>query len=92
MLFPLLEGCLTPNGVEKLNSKAQAAAELQRYLNGNNSASLIEILEATVKNFADQAYRTILITYRDMSMADFNKYKSQNNNFEKEGDREVLEN
>jgi magnesium-transporting ATPase (P-type) len=31
------------------------------------------------------------MTYRDMSMADFEKLKADNNDFEKESDREVLE-
>jgi magnesium-transporting ATPase (P-type) len=44
-----------------------------------------------VKNFADQAYRTLLITYRDMSMAEYNRIKAANNNFDKEEDKEVLE-
>jgi hypothetical protein len=30
------------------------------------------ILERTVKKFADKAYRTILMTYRDMSLAEYN--------------------
>lgn len=49
------------------------------------------ILEKTVKLFASKAFRTILVTYRDMSMAEFNQIKSQNNDFEKEADREILE-
>jgi hypothetical protein len=31
------------------------------------------------------------MAYRDMSMAEFEQIKADNNNFEKEGDREVLE-
>lgn len=49
------------------------------------------ILEKTVKLFASKAFRTILITYRDMSMSDFESIKADNGNFEKESDREVLE-
>jgi P-type E1-E2 ATPase len=48
-------------------------------------------LEKTVKLFASKAFRTILITYRDMSMSEFASIKAANNNFEKEQDREVLE-
>lgn len=29
------------------------------------------VYERTIKNFANQAYRTILTTFRDMSMADY---------------------
>ena len=31
------------------------------------------------------------MTYKDMSMAEFEQIKADNNDFEKEGDREVLE-
>jgi len=50
-----------------------------------------ELYERTVNRFARQAYRTILMTYRDMSMDEFNQVKAENNNFESEGDREILE-
>lgn len=49
------------------------------------------IMERTVKKFAKQAYRTLLITYKDMSMADYEALKQENNGFENESDREVLE-
>jgi len=48
-------------------------------------------LNGTVKLFAANAYRTILITYRDLSMEEFERVKSENNDFEKESDREKLE-
>lgn len=48
-------------------------------------------MNLVVKKFAAQAYRTILITKKDMSMDDFNQLKNDNNNFEKEENREVLE-
>jgi magnesium-transporting ATPase (P-type) len=50
-----------------------------------------EMLERTVKTFANEAYRTLLITYKDMSMSDYNKIKLEYNNFEKEGDNGILE-
>lgn len=90
MIFPLLTGCLTPNGEKSLNSSAATPPELKQYISGS-TATLMEIMEQTVKCFADKAYRTILITYKDMSMADFEKLKRQNNNFEKEADREIME-
>ena len=49
------------------------------------------LFNRTVKKFANQAYRTLLITYRDMSMDQYNSLKAANNDFEKEKDREVLE-
>jgi Ca2+ transporting ATPase len=51
----------------------------------------MEILERTVKLFASKAFRTILVAYRDMSLAEFESIKEQHNGFEKEADREVLE-
>jgi len=44
----------------------------------------INILENTVKFFAKQAYRTILICYRDMSLSDYESIKADNNDFETE--------
>jgi len=63
-------------------------------LKGETSASgtYRELYERTVKKFATQAYRTILMTYNDMSMAEYENIKSENNDFETEKDREVLEN
>jgi magnesium-transporting ATPase (P-type) len=49
------------------------------------------MIEKTVKNFAEQAYRTILVCYRDMSMDQFNEMKESNNNFETDEDRDCLE-
>lgn len=43
------------------------------------------------ENFAKQAFRTLLIAYKDISLHEFNELKRWNNNFEKETDREVLE-
>jgi len=50
-----------------------------------------ELYERTVLKFAKKAFRTILMTYRDMSMAEFEQVKADNNNFDKEKDREVME-
>jgi len=50
------------------------------------------IMERTVKKFANQAYRTILIAYRDMTMDEYNDLMNENNGFAKEEDKEVLEN
>jgi len=49
------------------------------------------ILDKVVKHFAKQAYRTILITKKDMSTDEYENLKAQHNNFEKEADREILE-
>jgi magnesium-transporting ATPase (P-type) len=62
-------------------------------LDGETTAtgSYRDLYERTVKKFAKQAYRTILLAYRDMSMAEYEQTKADNNNFESEGDREIME-
>jgi len=50
-----------------------------------------ELYERTVHTFATQAYRTILMSYRDMSMDEFTQAKADNNDFETEKDRESME-
>ena len=51
-----------------------------------------EILHDVVTNtFAKKAYRTILIAYTDLTMEQYEQYKAENNNFQSEKDREVLE-
>jgi magnesium-transporting ATPase (P-type) len=50
-----------------------------------------DVLNQTIKYFADQALRTILVCYKDMDIDTFNDLKSSNNDFEKADDREVLE-
>lgn len=49
------------------------------------------ILDRTIDKFANEAFRTILMTYRDLSESEYNDLKAQNNDFAKEEDREVLE-
>ena len=51
----------------------------------------IDILEKSVKHFAKQAYRTILVCYRDMSMHEYEQIKREHNDFETEADKEALE-
>lgn len=62
-------------------------------MDGETSAtgSQRELYERTVKKFALQAYRTILMCYRDMSMDEYNACKDENNGFESEADREAME-
>jgi magnesium-transporting ATPase (P-type) len=51
----------------------------------------MNIYERAVKNFANKAYRTILVSYKDMTMEEYNFLKQSNNDFEKEADKECLE-
>ena len=51
-----------------------------------------EIMKKIVaETFAVKAYRTLLIAYADYTEEEYQRLKSQNNNFEKEADREALE-
>ena len=63
-------------------------------LNGDDAGAedtQLGLYERCVKKFAKQAYRTILVTFRDMSMGEFEELKSSNNDFKKAEDRGVLE-
>jgi len=44
-----------------------------------------------VKKFAKQAYRTILLCKKDISLDEFNQMKADHNDFEKQEDKECLE-
>ena len=51
-----------------------------------------DIVNNVIKNsFAKKALRTLLIAYKDISEQEFETLKAQNNNFESEKDKEVLE-
>lgn len=58
-------------------------------LNGNagQDPQHEDIFQASVKDFANQAYRTILCCYKDISRQEFETIKAQNNNFESADDR-----
>lgn len=49
------------------------------------------MFERCIKKFAAKAYRTLLITYRDMSADEYNRLSLDNNGFAKDEDRVVLE-
>jgi magnesium-transporting ATPase (P-type) len=49
------------------------------------------LVNKTVKYFANEAFRTILVCYRDMSMDEYNALMEENNGFEKDEDRKCLE-
>lgn len=50
-----------------------------------------QIFNRVLKKFADRALRTILVTFKDMSMEEFEHLKSNNNEFLTPDDRECLE-
>jgi len=87
MLFPMLSKVLDANQEpQDLDATANIPAIL-----GGGEATNIEILNLVVKHFAKQAYRTILICKKDMSMEEYEELKASHNDFEKEADRECLE-
>lgn len=66
--------------------------ELMRLQGRSGQTPQVEdIFQSTVKDFACQAYRTILCCYKDMSMRDYEAVKAANNNFETTTDRQAIE-
>jgi len=91
MLFDRLSGVIDGNGdVQGCDDSVDCPDELLE-IGNEQCTTYMGILEKTVKLFAAKAFRTILVTYRDMSMAEFESLKADNNDFEKEADREILE-
>ena len=93
MLFDFTSNVINAEGgIASLDSNTYVPQEL---LNSDESPGVQDthrgLFERTVKKFASHAFRTLLITYRDMSMSEYEQLKAENNNFEKEGDRQILE-
>jgi len=83
MLFPML------NGVLDSDMKAHGLNEDTTY--DGEKCTEIGKLNLVVKKFANQAYRTILLCKKDISLDEFNKMKADHNDFEKQEDKECLE-
>jgi magnesium-transporting ATPase (P-type) len=92
MVFLDTTKVVCPDGsIADINDTTDVPDEL---LNGDKTGTTdtyMGIFERTVKKFADQAFRTILVCFRDMSMEEFENLKSANNDFEKAEDRGCLE-
>lgn len=79
---------LTADGsVQFIDDSTEVSPELLNEGESSATDSFKGIYERTVKKFADQAYRTLLITYRDMSMSEYESIKAGANNFEDESDK-----
>lgn len=92
MIFDSCTNVMCADGsIVSFDDQTEIPAELLNADESSATGSYRDLYERTVKKFAKQAYRTILMTYKDMSMAEFEQIKADNNDFEKEGDREVLE-
>jgi len=87
MLFPKLVGVLdAERNLQDINASARVPSML-----GGGEDTNINILNKVIKNFAKEAYRTILVAKKDLTTEEYEAIKADNNNFEKESDREVLE-
>lgn len=83
MLFPMLSGVLDSD------MKSHPLDEATTY--DGEATTEIGKLNLVVKKFAKQAYRTILICKKDMTLDEFNRIKAEHNDFEKAADTECLE-
>lgn len=88
--YPEMKFVQTEKGESRLEDTALVPENLQTD-GGPKKDTQINIYKRTVKYFAQRAFRTILVTYRDMSMDEFENLKRDNNNFEKPEDRDCLE-
>jgi magnesium-transporting ATPase (P-type) len=71
MLFPMLTGVLNASGdIKAVGDSVECPQELLE-IDNESTTTYLGILEKTVKLFANKAFRTILIAYRDMSMDEF---------------------
>ena len=92
MIFDSTTNVMCADGsIASFDDTTEIPAELLNENETSATGTYRELYERTVMKFAKQAYRTILMTYRDMSLAEFEQVKTDNNGFDKEKDREVLE-
>lgn len=93
----LLERCTqttTCDGsLQSMESQASVPAELVSIPGEDetNKATYTSIYNRAIKKFASQAYRTIMVCYRDMSMREFTRLKHRYNQFATDEDRANLE-
>jgi Ca2+-transporting ATPase len=95
-LFEQTTQIVTPDGsIANINDETDVPSDLQNLDDDSkgpeDTDTYMGILNRTVKKFAKQAYRTILVAYRDMSMEEYEQMKASNNNFENVEDRECLQ-
>lgn len=93
MLFDYTTSVICADGsTQYLTDETNVPFELLNTGEGDSTTDTYRgLFERTVKKFAKQAYRTLLITYKDMSMEQYEQIKADNNDFAKESDKEVLE-
>lgn len=93
MLLKKVTYCITKDGtIQPISRQTKVPKDLLLDTESDGQTdTYMGIFNRTIKNFADQAYRTILVTYKDMSFREFQQLKQRHNGFQKEADREVLE-
>jgi Ca2+-transporting ATPase len=93
MLFKLLAGVLNEDGeIAGPEDSAPFPEKLaDAMIEEDESETHLSVMEKTIKFFACEAYRTLLICSRSMSMEDYESLKADNNDFEREEDKEILE-
>lgn len=92
MVFQDTTKVVTADGsITDINEQVEVPEDLLNGDDAGTSDSYMGIFERTVKKFANQAYRTILVTFRDMSLEEFEGLKSSNNDFQDVEDRACLE-
>jgi magnesium-transporting ATPase (P-type) len=86
MLFEYTSNVLCADGsIQSLDDETSVPFELLNSGEGDSTTDTHKgLFERSVKKFAKKAYRTLLITYRDMSMSEYESIKSENNDFQKE--------
>jgi magnesium-transporting ATPase (P-type) len=88
--YPEMTFVQSEEGQHSLEDTAKVPSELMND-GGPSNDTMINIYKRTVTYFAKNAFRTILVTYRDMTMDEYETLKAENNDFEKPDDRDCLE-
>jgi len=92
MVLEKVTHCLSGDGQKvSINDDGDCPTEYLSKDFSDPSMPYLEIFNRVLKNFAENSWRTILVTYKDMSMEEFEELKSNNNDFEYSKDRECLE-
>jgi magnesium-transporting ATPase (P-type) len=90
VVYPEMTFVQSEAGEHSLEDTADVPGELMND-GGPGTDTMINIYKRTVTYFAKKAFRTILVTYRDMTMDEYETMKAENNDFEKPEDRDCLE-
>ena len=88
----LVKRMLNADGtVEELDARCDYPDEVEDFDIDDDNGDHRSMIEKTVKFFASNAFRTILVCYRDMSMDEFKSYAHPETGFEKDEARANIE-